>query len=184
MLAGRKNIASIQAIGLAAGVRQRIADGLGLAPWIGEEEGETVTADAEELRGFVQARQPFAQHFQNGSVAAGIAQAGMNGLETVHIQKRQQRAAKALAQPVQRLHQRHPVAQPRQAIARQGRIALAPGFGLRKFRFLALGDVAEIRPRQSDGTSCSLTMVARSSSQRQDPLAPRTRNSSRKACPG
>ena len=40
----------------------------------------------------------------------------MNGLEAVHIQQRQQRLVEAYAQRVQRLHQRHAIAEPGQGI--------------------------------------------------------------------
>ena len=75
-------------------------------------------------------------------VAAGIAQAGMNGLEAVDIEQREQRLVEAVAQRVQRLHQRDAVAQPGQRVARQGGVALALASRHGgKFRFLALGDI-------------------------------------------
>ena len=55
------------------------------------------------------------QHPKNG-IGAGIAQAGMNGLEAVHVQQHQQRLVEADAQRIQRLHQRHAIAQPGQGI--------------------------------------------------------------------
>ena len=91
----------------------------------------------------------------------------MNGLEAVDVQQREQHLAEALAQRVQRFHQRHAVAQPGQRVARQGGVALAFAFRRQAANSASLRWVmSEIRPRQSDGTSCSLTMVARSSSQR------------------
>ena len=92
------------------------------------------------------------------SIAAGIADAGMNGLEAVQVEQRQLRLLRAIApSAVMRVHQRGARAQPGQRIVGDaGALSLRSVMSLR-------------RPRQSDGTSWSVTMVARSSSQRHSP---------------
>ena len=60
MLQGAKTSRVVDRVGPRAGFRQRIADGLGRAARIGEQEGKAVAADAEDLRRLAQPGQPLA----------------------------------------------------------------------------------------------------------------------------
>ena len=89
-------------------------------------------------------------------------------------------SAKAVAQRVQRLHQRHAVAQPGQRIARQRGAALG---ACARFASLRCGDVGE----QAQAVGRHVLFADDGGAQFQPairPPAPRARNSSRKARPG